>query len=228
LDYVNVDALPVDFYIRKYVRERVTGPSGASGDSVRAHNILTPVAPSAEVVGYEAVIPDITGDSVRRNSQIALLLGSRYDLVTIPIYIGIGMRLSADIRALKGGIKLTSLGGIAADAEASSVSGTLTVQTLGITGKAIATALPLPSKLDQTTVENGILALGSSRAAIYGNSGPNGDVVTTPRVVGLYSPVGSDPRLINAIYSELSRAQPVWRHPCDPSKTAPPIPGPAH
>jgi hypothetical protein len=33
-------------------------------------------------------------------------------------------------------------------------------------------------------------------------------------VVGLYSPVGSDPRLINAIYSELSRERPPWQHPC--------------
>ena len=117
------------------------------------------------------------------------------------------MRLAADIRALKSGIALTSLGAIAAEAEASALSGTLTVQTLGISGKSIATTLPLPSKLDQTTVENGIMALATARAIIYSD---DGDVYTVPRVVGLYSPVGSDPRLINAIYSELARSNAWW------------------
>ena len=79
---------------------------------------------------------------------------------------------------LKSGIALTSLASIAAEAQRRALRGTLTVQTLGIAGKGIATALPLPSKLDQTTVENGILALGTSRSMLYGADGGSGEVVT--------------------------------------------------
>jgi hypothetical protein len=206
LDYVNVDALPVVFFMRKLVRSK---------DGKRAFaKMLTPVQQGEEVVSYEVRIRQLEITKQDSVAQQALETGDQFDQVTVPVYVGIGMRLSADIRALKSGISLTSLGALAAEAQANALSGTLTVQTLGITGKAIATALPLPSKLDQTTVENGILALGSSRAVIYTAGTPNGDVITTPRVVGLYSPVGSDPRLINVIYSELSRNKPYWVRSC--------------
>jgi hypothetical protein len=145
------------------------------------------------------------------NSRKALIIDESFEEVTIPIYVGIGMRLSADVRARKAGIALASLGSIAAAAQANSLSGTLTVQTLGVSGKGVATALPLPSKLDQTTVENGILALGSSRALIYSAAG---DVRTSARVVGVYSPVGSAPGLIAAIYSELAKKKPEFPRTC--------------
>lgn len=209
LDYVNVDAVPVVFYIRKFVRR---------DGREQALRLSAQVDSPDVVVRYEAVIqPQATTqrDSAARE---ALISGQEFDEVTIPVYVGLGMRLSADIRALESGIALTSLGAIAAEAQQQGLSGTLTVQTLGISGKSVATALPLPSKLDQTTVENGILALGSSRAVLYGGDAASNDVIRTPRVVGLYSPVGSDPSLINAIYSELSRRMPPWSRRCDPAQ----------
>ena len=213
LDYVNVDAVPVPFYLRKFVR--------ALGDSIVSRKLLAPVARGEEVVGFDARIDEDADrlyllapskENVEARAKLLQELTDNYDQVTIPVYIGIGMRLSADLRALKGGISLTSLGAIATEAQANALSGTLTVQTLGVTGKSIAPILPLPSKLDQTTVENGILALGSSRSVLY--SGSASEVTTTPRIVGLYSPVGSDPRLINVIYSVLSRVRPDWPWPC--------------
>jgi hypothetical protein len=209
LDYVNVDALPFEFLLRKNVRTK----DGA----IVWVGIGERVRPGDEIMSYEArwVQPYLAPADVKSVRDSATSL--RFEQVTIPVYVGIGMRLSADILARRAGINLTSLGGIAAEAQVNAVSGTLTVQTLGISGKSIATALPLPSKLDQTTVENGILALGSSRALIYNTAAVGGDVITTPRVVGMYSPVGTDPRLINAIYSELARITPnarVWSYPC--------------
>lgn len=206
LDYVNVDALPVVFYLRKFIRrgtEEIPVPLSFHVDT-----------PSL-VVRYEARIRPPAENAADSAGRRALAAG--FDEVTIPVYVGLGMRLSADIRALESGIALTSLGAIAAEAQQNGLAGTLTVQTIGITGKSIATALPLPSKLDQTTVENGILALGSSRAIIYSSDSQPGDVTRTPRIVGLYSPVGSDPRLINAIYSELSRRMPPWPRRCGPA-----------
>lgn len=201
LDYVNVDAVPVPFYVRKSVRPR-------AGGEVTHRGILASVDPSEEVVGYEAHV--YYGQPT--DPQPIQWRQQGFDPLTVPVYVGIGMRLNADIRARKGGIALSSLGAIGAEAAANSLSGTLTVQTLGVTGSSLATALPLPSRLDQTTIENGILALGSSRALIYGE---DTDVEKTARLVGLYSPVQPDSRLINVLYSQLASSPPSWFRPCD-------------
>ena len=215
LDYVNVDAIPVDFYVKKSVTSFDPQLKTRKYETL---GIFQGISPGDTVVGYAARIKGILvtkTDSAKHDSLVSKAEnGGGFDQATIPIYVGIGMRLSADIRALKSGVALTSLGAIAGAAQANALSGTLTVQTLGVTGKSIATALPLPSKLDQTTVENGILALGSSRALIYNAGSVPGDVTTTARVVGIYSPFGSDPALINAIYSELSRNGPPLARPC--------------
>lgn len=231
LDYVNVDGVPVSFYIRKLV---AIAPSGkvephtlefqlGSGDRVVAYDVrLAKDLEQAAIQGMS--VASAQGDIIRMSpistEEVRKNLGElSWEPVTIPTYVGIGLRLSADIRALKGGITLSGLGAIGAAADANGLSGTLTVQTLGVNGKSIAVALPLPSKLDQTTVESGILAIGSSRAILY--TADDDDVVTTtPRVVGIYSPIGSDPALINAIYSELSKYPPPWQRRCQAKAAA--------
>jgi len=192
LDYVNVDAIPVSLWIVAYKTDgSPIKPSQLNHDVLAAR--------------YEVTI----AESDKNPPKIEC------ELVTVPVYVGIGMRLSADIRAIEGGVPLTSLGSIGLEAQAQKLTGTLTVQTIGITGESVAAALPLPSKLDQTTIENGILSIGSNRAVIYKSQSDTGNgIITTPRVVGLYSPIGSEPALINAIYSELSRTRPKWARPC--------------
>ena len=81
-----------------------------------------------------------------------------------------------------------------------------------MTGKSI--TLPLPSKLDQTTIENAILSIGTMRASLYAADLDDGSVYLQPRIVGLYSPIGGDPLFINAVYSELSKQRPRWLAPC--------------
>lgn len=194
LDYVNVDAIPVTFWISAIVDGKRVSPS-------KARHGQLPVS------GFEAVLQTEDGVGIDKPSEAS-------ELVTIPVYVGVGMRLSADIAALEGGVPLTSLGVIGLEAQAKRLIGTLSVQTIGIAGESVATSLPLPSKLDQTTIENGILSIGSSRAVVYRRDAQTTSSITTPRVVGLYSPIGSDPALVNAIYSELSRKRPQWARPC--------------
>jgi hypothetical protein len=254
LDYVNVDSLPQTFWIRSIVGKRGGGtrydsvpPKLSDGESVLAYeahlepdNRVSPLntsSASAPVIDKQkqrnAFLQSILGTgSVEGISK--LLPDSGYTEITIPVYVGIGMRLTADVRALEGGVALSSLDSIGLSAEAKSLTGTLTVQTLGITGKSIATSLPLPNKLDQTTVENGILALATSRASIYSAQDDSSDVTRTPRIVGLYSPIGTSAALINVLYSELSKVRLVWFRPCanptsdKPSKptSAPIVPPP--
>jgi hypothetical protein len=211
LDYVNVDAVPVDFQVRKRVVRRGATGRAATMDTVAPFLGLFTVVDTSylQVLDYEAVAH--TQGMTPTERGVAVKDG--FDIVTVPVYVGIGMRLTAEIKAAKGNIALNSLGAIAAEAQLGSLTGTLTVQTLGVTGRSVATILPLPSKLDQTTVENGILALGSSRTALYGDGT---DVVRTPRVVGMYSPFGSDPRLVNALYAALSKERPPLARTCAP------------
>lgn len=213
LDYVNVDVIPVEFRARKLIREPGKSDTWVPLSFVvdRNYNV------GAEIIGYEAIVVRVGMENVK-SGRMPSRAGinpdddGSFEIITFPIYVGVGLRLSADIRVLEGGIELNGLGTIGAQADAKNLTGTLTVQTLGITGKAIATTLPLPSKLDQTTIENGILSIGTSRAILY-NTGNDG-VTPKPRVVGLYSPVGSDSRLINAVYSELSGVSIFWQSPC--------------
>ena len=208
LDYVNVDVVPVEFRIRRRIVNKV-GDEKWAFVSQSLPGEWNTVAYEAEIVGApESAHPTPSIWDKLRQPQIA----ENYERVTVPVYIGLGLRLSADIRALEGGINLSGLGSIGAQADAKRLTGTLTVQTLGVTGKAVATALPLPNKLDQTTIENGILSIGTSRAILY-NTGAD-QITTSPRIVGLYSPLGSDPRLINAFYSALSGYQLLWARPC--------------
>jgi hypothetical protein len=213
LDYVNVDAIPVSFRIRvtKNGTDITLSQAGADKDKNTLSYIVR--------LDREA---SATGVASRTSTE----RGGGGELVTIPVYVGIGMRLSADIRALKGEVPLISLGAIGLEAQAKRLTGTLTVQTIGISGESVATSLPLPSALDQTTIENGILSVGSNRAVVYRTSsagnGSAGSTVTTPRIVGLYSPIKAEPAFINAIYSELSRERPNWPRPCKPKTKAPP------
>jgi hypothetical protein len=130
--------------------------------------------------------------------------------VVIPVYVGVGLRLTANVTVLKGKVNLSSLGALAAQAEAQNITGSLIVQTLGITGKQVTGALPLPSELNATTVQNAILALGSIKAIVYDRN-----TLITPRVTGIYNPLGaSDERILNNIVSEIARNAVTWKRPC--------------
>ena len=110
---------------------------------------------------------------------------------------------------LKGNINLSSLPGIAASVEAGNATGSLVVQTLGVTGKQVSTGLIFSSDLNETTVQNAVLSLGKIKAILFSN-----DAVVRPRVTGMYLPLpdGSD-ELVNLIVSELAREPIFWKHP---------------
>jgi hypothetical protein len=140
-----------------------------------------------------------------------MLLDSEF---SIPVYIGVGLRLVADIEVLKGSVNLASLGSIAASVEAGNSTGSLTVQTLGISGENIDSSLPLPSKLNQTTIENAILSIGAMKALTYGGK-------VRARVTGLYLPVqDGSATLVNLITSELAEIAVPWYRTCKPIQAA--------
>jgi hypothetical protein len=133
-------------------------------------------------------------------------LPAGHEEVYIPVYVGIGLRLTANLTARKGGMNLSNLGGIAASAQAEKISGSLTMQTLGIFNQQVAATFPIPSDLNSTAVQNALVSLGSVKAIVYDR-----DTGTRPRVTGIYNPLPtSDPKLINKIYAALARTPVEW------------------
>ena len=196
LDYVNADTSNIRFYIKLKNAAQKDG-----GQSVEIEDVSRLDVPSGAVV------------TVNKSDNPAKVAGN----IVIPVYVGVGLRLTADLQVLHGTVNLSSLGAIAADVEAGKASGSLVVQTLGLTGKQVSTSLPLPSELNQTTVQNAILALGSIKAIIYDVK----STVITPRVTGIYLPIrNASEDLVNSIVSELARGAIPWTQPCESIESA--------
>ena len=132
-------------------------------------------------------------------------------VVVIPVYVGVGLRLTALVTVHKGSVNLSSLGSLSAKAEAGQVSGSLIVQTLGITGPKVTTALPIPSELNPTTIQAAIVALGAVKALIPDSPG----TILKPRVTGIYNPIqGADRSVIHKIVSQLAETPIEWGQDC--------------
>lgn len=130
--------------------------------------------------------------------------------IVIPVYVGIGLRLTANVTVHSGHVNLSSLGALSAAADAKKITGSLIVQTLGITGPKVIAALPLPSDLNATTIQNAILSLGTVKALM---DGKNQDVDVFPRVIGIYYPFPNPSQYaINVIVTALARDRvPFWK-----------------
>jgi len=139
-------------------------------------------------------------------------------LFNIPIYVGVGLRISSNVFVTGATANISGIGVIGAEAEAQNIKGSLVVQTLGVNGKSVAAALPIQSELNRTTAQNAIVAVGSIKALLYAD-----ETVKAPRVVGMYLPFPGGKPLINALISELSKQPVEWQAPCmvagDPPKT---------
>lgn len=189
VDYINADTRNLSVLITKFAR-------GLDGEMktfpLRSHYL------GNYVQGTDVI-------KVEREGADSLARSPFSEKYNIPVYIGIGLRVTADVKVLKGRLNISGLGIIGAEAEASNLSGALTVQTLGVNGKSIAAALPIQSELNRTTAQNAIVAVGAIKALLY-----NEETTVAPRVVGIYLPFEADKQLVNAIISELSQKAIVW------------------
>lgn len=91
---------------------------------------------------------------------------------SIPVYIGIGMRVRADITLLEqgGSIEISQLGdlvGLGLAARNNQITGTLLVQTLGISGPDVSPYIPAPSEINATTISNAMQAIATIKSKMY-------------------------------------------------------------
>lgn len=103
---------------------------------------------------------------------------------TLPLYVGVGLRITADVTINTDSLNL-ELFGLGVAASANRANGTLVVQTLGVSGENISPLLPLPSRLNETTIENAIVSLGTIKAKIYEPA-----TILAPKVLGFYNNIG--------------------------------------
>jgi len=109
----------------------------------------------------------------------------------IPVYIGVGLRLRASVQVLKGSVQLSSLFGLGVAANTGSLSGSLTMQTLGIHGPAVSALMPLPNEVSQSSIQGAMQSFAAIKAKLY-DTGANG-VTVIPQIVAFDSPVPGGP-----------------------------------
>lgn len=221
LDYISVDTSNVTVYVERFTLPKID----AKGQTIPARPLSVFDDTYHEPTTYtiHGSMTTRIGDRLSSTKPSGSNPGSADEVrppgeeVVVPVYVGIGLRLTASVLVLKAGAKLSSLGAIAAEAEAGRLTGSLVVQTLGVSGKSVSTALPLPSELTQTTVQNAILSLGSIKATLYVSD----TTQIVPRVVGIYNPIGGGQQVVNGIISVLARSPIEWYRPCSNPKNLP-------
>lgn len=128
----------------------------------------------------------------------------KYEQLSIPMYIGVGLRVEAEIVSAKGDLKISGLQSLSG----SQFSGNLVTKTLGINGEGVQAAIPSDSELNRTSIQNSIIATAKIKTLLY--AGGDAALSLTPRVVGIYLPVPADLKLINGIIGKLSGADITW------------------
>lgn len=118
----------------------------------------------------------------------------------MPLYVGVGLRITANIKVNSGSVSLGNLIALGAAADAKSVTGTLVIQTMGISGPSISAAIPIPSDVSGTTIANALMAVGTIKSKFYDN---DGNVSIHPQVLGEYNDLGINASLDDIISSIL-------------------------
>lgn len=139
----------------------------------------------------------LTPDETTRTTKANLTRTNEADVI-VPTFIGVGLRLTANVTVNEGRVDLGNLFALGAAANARKVSGTIVVQTLGISGESVSTLIPMPSELNATTIQNAIMSLGAIKAKMYET-----DTRIIPRVVGVYNNMGGGQETINGFISSM-------------------------
>ncbi|QDG40092.1 hypothetical protein FJN14_17165 [Alteromonas mediterranea] len=222
IDYMASDTVNGEFLARKEIVGQVArkGRFGFveyewADDRVGEFvGLFDPVQPGY-VASYTILpIPDGDGrmpilNQANKKASSEIRTKDDFELISLPVYVGVGLRLTATINVLQGNVDLSGLPAIAAEARAGNLNGTMVVQTLGATGPLVSSNLPLPSELDRTTIQNAILAIGSIKALLNDES-----MVLKPRVVGIYNPFGGGQSFVNGVITSLALKPIEWQRPC--------------
>jgi|AZIH01.1.fsa_nt_gi hypothetical protein len=119
--------------------------------------------------------------------------------------VGVGLRITADIKTSAVGINMASLLSIGAEAKAGNLSGGIVVDVIGIDSKDVTNLLPLTSEIDQSSIQSALQSLASIKTKIFEDG-----VEITPHLVALKQakPDQKSKLLLEAQQQETSQAKP--------------------
>jgi len=217
VDYAVSDVVAASFWVRRQVSGQIQSqgifgtkyywPQYTTGQDLEIGE-RTP----ATVLSKYTVYPkpsETHGVTERPEREMTVEEWESFELITLPLYVGYGLRITATINILEGEVSIAGLSQLAAEASADKVTGSMVVQTLGMTGELVSTNLPLPNELDRSTAQNAILAIGSIKALLH-----DPDMKIYPRIIGLYNPYGGGTKFVNGILSALADSTIYWPRPC--------------
>ncbi|MHC1774927.1 MAG: hypothetical protein AB9834_05880 [Lentimicrobium sp.] len=81
--------------------------------------------------------------------------------------VGVGLRIIANVTAMESGVNLGDLFAIGLAAKANKLSGTLMLEIIGIKSKDVTAVLPLPSEINQSTIQSAMQAMATIKSKIY-------------------------------------------------------------
>jgi hypothetical protein len=224
IDYMNTDTVKGSFLVKRTVIGQNTSRPFRWGE------YSYPMYPVGKVVGIYEKLPStvFTNYKVLPNPNDGIFstaffgiekeniksvtdkfIADDYEVINIPVYVGVGTRMTATVTVKSAEVSLSGLPEIAAEARAGNLVGSMIVQTLGATGDMVGTNLPLPSELDRSTIQSAILSVGSIKTLMAGD-----DLFLRPRVVGIYNTIGGGSSFVNGIISALATDRISWHQPC--------------
>ncbi len=119
------------------------------------------------VMDYMKYLVDTVVDSSNR------LIGSRR--------IGVGLRMTARVSTLAAGMNISGLGPLAAEASMNRLSGSLSVNVIGIDSRDVTNLIPITSQLDQTSIQAALQALAAVKTKMWDTD----ETTITPHVVAV-------------------------------------------
>lgn len=198
LDYIMSDTVSLDLLVAKYL----TGNAISSSDERdRIVNIKDSLSPEQHFI-YTFKPFD------KDNYKLDLING--WDKITIPVYVGVGVRMTAEITILNASAELGGIFSLAATANRNKISGTLALQTIGATSEKITATLPVPNEINEATLTNALISMGAIKSMLH-----EPETKTSPRVVGFYNPFGGGAAFVNTIIQALSDERITWRWRCE-------------
>jgi hypothetical protein len=81
--------------------------------------------------------------------------------------VGVGLRLISLITTSEAGINIGDLSSIGLAAKTGKLTGTLMVEIVGIKSREVTNLLPLPSEINQTTIQNAMQSMATIKSKIY-------------------------------------------------------------
>lgn len=128
--------------------------------SVEGGITYIPVTVSAKNTSYKVTMDYMKFATLQaKDPKTGKIIGQRR--------VGVGLRLISLITTMDAGINIGDLSSIGIAAKAGKLTGTLMIEVVGIKSKDVTTLLPLPSEINQTTIQNAMQALATIKSKIY-------------------------------------------------------------